>query len=489
MILRPKPPTSKQPEPLEQLLAQPPFCDVPIALVQHCKAVPLGVMVRGTIEWLLDQSTLDFLFHKHAPDNYTRELTINALVGLLIQVSIGAHKSVHAAYKTDQATTDPTITASCTALYGKLGRLPPGLSEAVVRHSADRCGQLLDLTPRIRCEPLPGYRMRILDGNVLAGTEHRLTPLRRWLNACLPGKSLVVYEPGSGLVTDVVLCEDAYTQERALLTQILPRIRAWDLLLADRNFCTTAYVFGVCRKDAFVIVRQHKRNLPCTPVGKLRKCGQTDTGQVYEQAVAAKDAATGETLILRRIELRLFEKTRDGERILALLTNLPEQVPAVYIAQLYLERWSIEKHFQFLTQSLHCELPGLGKPKAALFGFAMAVVAGNALAVIRGSIRSVHGSKAEAEVSGYYLADEIGHDYRTLMKYMPAEQWVGWRGLSVAAMARLLLSVAQHVNLKALTRSKRGAKKPPKVKPLYDNKHKHYSSYRLINELGQEDSC
>ena len=56
------------------------------------------------------------------------------------------------------------------------------------------------------------------------------------------------------------------------------------------------------------------------------------------------------------------------------------------IAQLYLERWTIEKHFQFLTQSLHCELPGLGKPKAALFGFAMALVAANALAAVRASM-------------------------------------------------------------------------------------------------------
>jgi hypothetical protein len=34
------------------------------------------------------------------------------------------------------------------------------------------------------------------------GTEHRLRVLRQWLNACLPGKSLGVYEPGLGLVTD-----------------------------------------------------------------------------------------------------------------------------------------------------------------------------------------------------------------------------------------------------------------------------------------------
>ena len=37
--------------------------------------------------------------------------------------------------------------------------------------------------------------MRVLDGNVLTGTDHRLTALRKWLNACLPGKSLVVFEP------------------------------------------------------------------------------------------------------------------------------------------------------------------------------------------------------------------------------------------------------------------------------------------------------
>src|SRR5439155_1052241 len=128
---------------------------------------------------------------------------------------------------------------------------------AVVRYSAQRCTQLLGLMPRLRNEPLPGYRMRVLDGNVLAGTDHRLTPLRRWLNACLPGKSLVVYEPGLGLVTDVVLCVDAYTQERALLTQIVARLVAQDLLIADRNFCTTRYVFGVHRQKALVIVRQH----------------------------------------------------------------------------------------------------------------------------------------------------------------------------------------------------------------------------------------
>jgi hypothetical protein len=238
MRLRPAP---KKPDPLEKLLGLAEYREVPITIVQHAKAVPLGVMVRGTLEWLLDEPILQKLFQDHAPEQYTRELTLSALVKLLIQVSAGVRASVYAAYKVDQEAAAPSITTSFQALYAKMGRINPAVSEALVRHSADQLQlqPVLKEMPAAADEPIPGYRLRILDGNVLTGTEHRLTALRRWLNACLPGKSLVVYEPALGLVTDLVLCEDAYTQERALLVQLLPRVCANDLWLADRNFCTT----------------------------------------------------------------------------------------------------------------------------------------------------------------------------------------------------------------------------------------------------------
>ena len=489
MILPPKRRPPAKPTPLEILLAKPVYKEIPIAVVQHGQAVPLGVMVRGTMEWLLDQPMLEALFRQHAPEQYTRELTISALVGLFIQVSTGARPSVHAAYKFDQDADTPTIGTTYQALYGKLGRLQPAVSEAVVRYSAQRCGELLTATPTPRHEPLPGYRMRVLDGNVLTGTDHRIKALRRWLNACLPGKSLVIYEPGLGLVTDLVLEEDAYTQERALLTQVLPRLQADDLVVADRNFCTTRFVFGVHARKAFTIVRQHRSNLPCTPTSKLKKCGATDTGVAWEQSVQVTDPDSGEVLTLRRIELRLLQKTRDGDCTIAVLTNLPAKVSALQIANSYRERWTIEKHFQFLTQSLNCEVSGLGKPRAALFAFAMALVAANALAVVRGTLRSVHGAEAETEISGYYLADEVAGDYRTVMKYLPPEEWSGWNRLPTAAMAELLRSIAQHVRIKALTRNKRGPKKPPEQKPVYDKKHKHYSTARLLQDLQQENSC
>jgi hypothetical protein len=109
--------------------------------VQHCEAVPLGVMVRGTMEWILDAPMMEKLFQQHAPDQYTRELTISSLVELFIQVSSGARPSVLAAFKFDQAQDQSRIKTSYQALYGKLGRLQPAVSEAVVRYSAQRCGQ------------------------------------------------------------------------------------------------------------------------------------------------------------------------------------------------------------------------------------------------------------------------------------------------------------------------------------------------------------
>lgn len=446
-------------------------------------------MVRGTLEWLLDEQTLEQLFQDHAPEQYTRALTQGTLVRLLLQVSAGTRASVYAAYQADQALDEPAVTTSYQALYGKLGRLNPEVSAAVVRHSADRCGQVLASMPPARAEPLPGYRLRILDGNVLAGTDHRLTPLRQWINAGRPGKSLVVFEPGLGLVTDVVLCEDAYTRERALLTRVLPRVNATDLFVANCNFCTTRFVFGIHQRRAFVLVRQHRANLPCQLLDKQKAAGKTGTGAVYEQRVEVADPESGETLTLRRVEVRLLRATRDGDRTLAVLTNLPDAVSALAIADLYLMRWTIETHLQFLTASLHCELPGLGRPRAALLGFALALVASNALAVVRGSIRAESGAEAEAEVSGHYLADEIAHEDRALRKYLPADQWLGWRGLAAEAMGRLLRALAGHVNLKALTRSRRGPKKPPSQKPAYDKKHKHYSTARLLKGLQQDDSC
>ena len=60
---------------------------------------------------------------------------------------------------------------------------------------------------------LPGWQLRIFDGNHLPASEKRLQPLRGHRGAAWPGHSPVVYDPELRLVTDLVACEDAYEGE------------------------------------------------------------------------------------------------------------------------------------------------------------------------------------------------------------------------------------------------------------------------------------
>ena len=97
----------------------------------------------------------------------------------------------------------------------------------------------------LRPEPVPGYAARILDGNVLTGTEHRIVPLRTTWSAGLPGMSLAVYEPASGLILDMVLEENAHAQERALLDR--STVEPGQLWIMDRNFCVRTLLFRIER--------------------------------------------------------------------------------------------------------------------------------------------------------------------------------------------------------------------------------------------------
>jgi hypothetical protein len=57
-----------------------------------------------------------------------------------------------------------------------------------------------------------------------------------------------------------------------------------------------------------------------------------------------------------------------------------------------------------LTETLTCEVNALGYPKAALFGFCLALMAYNAVAVMKAALRAVHGQeKVHQDISSYYL--------------------------------------------------------------------------------------
>ena len=67
---------------------------------------------------------------------------------------------------------------SKSAVYGKLNRLEPSVSKALVESTAIDLATIIHQLGVEQPELLPGYRVKILDGNGLGATEHRLEVLR-----------------------------------------------------------------------------------------------------------------------------------------------------------------------------------------------------------------------------------------------------------------------------------------------------------------------
>jgi len=439
---------------------------------------PISVMVSGTLERIFDPVVLDQIFQNHAVVGYFKKLAFSQCVQIMSAVVFKESPSVGAYY---QAHPDE-IPVKRQCLYDKLKRMELQVPAALVHYSAE---ELLPCVKAMKSQAmplLPRYRVRALDGNHLTGTEHRIFELRRFRAAALPGQSLAFYDPRYSLITDVIPCEDAYAQERSLLDQALACISSRDCILADRNFCTSGFLFGIRRQRAFFVIRQHASTLSWELQGKRRWAGQDGRGRnIYEQAIRLTDPETGETFTARRITIALDKPNKDGDTELHILSNLPKKAAsAVRIADLYADRWTIETAFQQLTDDLRCEIDTLGYPKAALFGFCMACVAFNAVSVVKAAIRAAQGKKyVEEELSMYYLTLEVAQMTPGMMVAIPAENWKVFRTMSHKKFAATLVELARHLDPRKYTKHKRGPKRkqPKKISGKRDH---HLSTARVI---------
>src|SRR3954470_1829861 len=239
---------------------------------------PLSVMAQGIMENSLNPLLLDQLFEDVAQKQFTHKLLFSTVVDLMSVVVCRIRPSIHAAF---QARAE-TIGATIDAVYDKLDGTETAVSAALVHAVAARLAPVIDAMKGARTDWLPGYHPRILDGNHLPGSEHRLKELRTTRAGALPGHPLVVLDPRRMLATDVVLCEDGHAQERSLLGRVLEIVAAKDLWIADRNFCTTDFLFGIARRRGFFVIRQHASTLHWEFLGKRRSCGRIATGKVFE---------------------------------------------------------------------------------------------------------------------------------------------------------------------------------------------------------------
>ena len=409
-------------------------------------------MAYLALDRALPASWIDEVFQAHRQRQYPRELLFSSVVELMLLVTLGLRPSLHAAARKMAE----RLPVSLAALYAKVQRTEPAVLRALVQGSAERLVPLVDcLSER---QSLPGWQLRVFDGNHLPASEKRLAPLRGFRGAALPGHTQVVYDPDSALVCDIVACEDAHESERTGAAALIERAQAQQVWIGDRHFCTQAIVQGLAERGAGCIVREHARH------PRLRSCGlwstqaDIETGRVREQAIELDKPHEGALRHWRRIEIALHAPTDSGDQTIVLWSNLPPEIDAATIARLYRKRWRIEGMFQRLESVLHSEIKTLGHPRAALLGFAVAVLAYNVLALLKQCIEHAHRhDQPDLDVSAYHLAVDISSDYGSMLRLIPSE-YLPSAGDDPRQLVERLLRLGSRMSPKQLAASKRKPK-------------------------------
>lgn len=314
---------------------------------------PVAVMVAGCLERTFAPERLERVFEDHAVLGYAKELAFARCVEILLHVVFRMSRSVAGYYQAHRA----QLPVTRQAVHRKLNGIEPAVSAGLVEHTAADMRRCLEALPHALAPLLAGCR--VLDGNHLPSTDHRPLVLRERFGPALPGQALVYYDPRWDLIEAVIPCEDAYAQERSLLGEALARVAPGDCVVADRNFCTAAFLAGVAARGAFFVIRQHAK-LGFTATGPRKAASRDGRGRaLFEQEGAVADPVTGHTAAVRRTTVTLDRPTRTGDAELHVVTNLPAAVNAAQVAQLYGDRWTVEGAFQRLEADLRSEIDTL----------------------------------------------------------------------------------------------------------------------------------
>jgi hypothetical protein len=111
----------------------------------------------------------------------------------------------------------------------------------------------------------------------------------------------------------------------------------------------------------------------------------------------------------------------------------------------------------------------------------MSVLAGNALAVLKGNLRAVHGEEMVAELSTYAWVNDVAEVHAGMMIALPPAEWMFLEDCSAAQVAGLLNDLAVGVPIERMLRSRRGPKRPRKTRESPGCKIRHVATKKLLD--------
>jgi hypothetical protein len=435
---------------------------------------PLAVMTRAIIGAVMCDE-LDQVFQQNRSRQYEDAIKFSTVAMSVAEIALGTVENRNQAHRKYQA----EIRASTTAYYNKLNRTEPAVCEGVVRYAAERAGELLEGLDFQPWEVLRGYRCVSLDGNHLQKTEKRLKETRGLCAAPLPGTVVARFDHQRGLFDRAYLLEDAHAQESTVLDRAVEDLRERDLVIADRHFCIVPFLARIAGRDACFLIRQHGR-LKGSLQGERRDLGRIASGAVYEQKLEVSHSEG--TLVVRRITVELDEPTRDGDREIHLLSNVPVgDAKAPRLAEIYRLRWEIENAFYLLTTTMTCEMKSICHPRCGLLLFCMAMLAYNCRQVLLAALYAEHEAEDVEQMSQYQVALDVVSPMEGMLTAIDEREWIALTPQDASGLASFLRHTSGHVNVRAYRKSVRGSKRPPPTRERC-RAGTHVSTHRLLEE-------
>jgi hypothetical protein len=359
--------------------------------------MPLAEAVLQVFRFVGDETRLQALFAQQRGRCYEETIRFPDLVTLIGAALLEHGGSANQSFTRGQET--GTLTASKVAAYGKLGRLPVGLSQAFL---AELTGALRRLFPAPAQRPPPpclrDFRTVILDGKAIKKVAKRLKQLRGVAGGLLGGRALVAIHYETGLVIGMQADEDGDANDVRFVPHLLPVVQAaLDgplLFVADSGFCDLHRLEECTRDGHHFLIRYHPKVGFHPDPQRPRRSGTDGQGRRYHEDWGWLGAVRHpHRRYVRRLTLQ-----RPGESDVVLVTDLLDaaRYPAAALLEHYGQRWGIEQVFQKVTEVFHLQRLIGSTPKATLFQFAFCLVLYNVMQVIRGYIAAHQDRGTEA---------------------------------------------------------------------------------------------
>jgi len=389
------------------------------------RRLPLAQSVFYLFSHVLDDAHLGDLFERYRGGCYERELSFAAVVYLLRDALLVHEGSGNASFTA--AREAGALPVAVQNVYGKLGRLPLGLSTAFLRETT---AKLLGLMPSAGPDPLAaslaGLEVVAFDGKKIKRAAKRLKALRGTAGKLLGGKLLAAMHVRAGVVLAMGADPDGERNDVPLVPGLVGQVRGLIagpiLWVGDRQFGNLDLPALLSRRqDHFLLRRTTTLRFYPDPQRPPQE-GADAQGRRWVQrwgwVGSEKDRR-------RRTYLRQVTLCRpEGPDDVVLITDLldPTLYPAADLPAAYLLRWEIEGVFQKVTEVFDLRKLIGSTPRAMIFQSAFCFVLYNLTQVVRAYVAEGAGRQT-AEVSTEKLFDGV------------RKQLVAWNELGEPAYA------------------------------------------------------